>query len=113
MALPISTLLADEPSNWCRSNSSLATASRPGYSTCPPCLLLGLVILFQSRRQTYKMNLPSEDRTMAPRRSPAHRPFGHRLQKSALADALALLGSEGVLHFVSVLPEFGMAPVSG
>jgi nucleotide-binding universal stress UspA family protein len=34
-------------------------------------------------------------------------------QKSALAEALALLGSEGVLHVVSVLPDFGMAPVSG
>jgi nucleotide-binding universal stress UspA family protein len=34
-------------------------------------------------------------------------------QTSALAEALALLGPDGVLHVVSVLPDFGMAQVSG
>lgn len=34
-------------------------------------------------------------------------------QTSTLAEALALLGSDGVLHVVSVLPDFGMAQVSG
>jgi nucleotide-binding universal stress UspA family protein len=32
-------------------------------------------------------------------------------QTAALREALALVGSDGVLHVVSVLPDFGMAPV--
>ncbi len=33
--------------------------------------------------------------------------------KKALAEALSLLGPDGVLHVVSVLPDFGLAQVSG
>jgi len=33
--------------------------------------------------------------------------------EKALAEALSLLGDKGVLHVVSVLPDFGMAQVGG
>ena len=77
----------------------------------PAILLLGLVILFQRRRQTVPAFLRS-------------RPMSRRIllpvdlsesdtARKALGEALPLLGQDGVLHVVSVLPDFGLPQVGG